>query len=1091
MLTRPADCQGCPLHEGVYAPNIAIGFMQPEGTGASGVLLLAEALGERDALDGLPIRPNGPAGAVLQGILRRLAGVSREQFLISSTIWCRPGPRNWLDGAPYEYGAVEHCQRHNASLVHTRRPRVIVTLGALPTRTVTGMAGYHQGIKMTRGFQLWSSRPEYMVDGQPIPVIPTYNPMFLQRGSKTRSRDGGKQDGGTGAKVEKAEGGMSLAGVMTRDIQLALQIAKTGPLVKPKYEVIQGNREVMDALIREAENNLDRPMAWDIETPRSIDMAADESEIDHVNGNVTQIQFALDRHRGFVFPGFEVDWVRDGTRKLLGMRRRLYTWNGWKFDNKVVSGQFGIPILGEDIDLMSAWHWVQPDLPQGLQYATSFYAPELGPWKHYARFTNHVDDQLTPEDQQTMDNYGTCDVISLHMNAEGIFKAMDARGLRTSYDRHVLKLRAEMVAASKRGFPVDPERHEAFGSKIGIKIGEINDSIQLLIPEAILGLEPKRKLKGNSVAEYGYVRTPKQILPWLDDQGNPKDGTDRVTIREEVPTGDADGSAGPEGEDDGDQDVSGLPSTQILSVVYVRRSVSVFNKETLENESLQRWCRLVPFSVGSPQQKIKYIEFKREEEILERMRKGQNRGMADRLAKYKVPKVRNKQKELKENAGAKELEKLFKSTEDPVFGFFVEIGKLKKMYGTYYKGWLKHGAAKGYVHTTFGLADTGTGQLSSVDPNIQNAPKHSDLAKEFRAAIRAKEGRVLVEIDKKSFHAQTLAFEAKDLAYARLAAIDVHSFMTAHRLKFPEAKDLLKWSDKDMLGWFKEKKKDEKTLYKSEAVPNYPDGLTFQQVRDYKSKRVILGIGFCQGALSIFEQNPEGYKNKAEVQTFLDLFGEIFDRVKLFQHDITQEAHNKTNLVSRWGYIRRFYDVFQWVPNKWNQKTGNMGDWGHGDDFEAAVAFLPANDAFGMFKEEMLRLAGYRLPQSVMKATFDEVWTAIKRGAFDTEAERAVAMNEVETYKKVLRLDWKQDEDLLEKYNFINQIHDSLIFHPFKSQVDELFSEVMPIMRQPCPTLYWDGMETKGVSAWTKDGLVVDAEAQVGEDWAHMEGVRV
>lgn len=1083
MLSRPDDCRGCPLHEGVYSPNVAIGYMRPEGTGSSGVLLLAESLGEKEAFDGLPLRPNAPAGSVFQGIIRRLPGVSREQFTIANTIWCRPGPRNWLDGAPYEHGAIEHCQRHNAALVAERRPRAILALGAIPMRTATGMAGYHQGIKMVRGFQLWSSRPEYMVDGQPIPVIGTYHPSYLMRGSKTRSKDGGKQDGGTGAKVEKAEGGMSLVGVVTRDIQLALQIAKTGPLVRPKYEVIRGDREVMDALIREAELDLTRPLAWDIETPRSIDMAADESEIDTHSGNVTQIQFALDSRRGFVFPGFQADWVRDGTKKLLSMRRRFYTWNGWKFDNRVV-GQFGIAVAGEDVDLMSAWHWVQPDLPQGLQYATSFYAPELGPWKHFARFVSGDpnDDGLSETEQKDMDDYGTCDVISLHMDAEGIFKAMDAKGLRTTYDRHVLKLRTEMVSASKRGFPVDVERHEAFGSKIGIKIGEINDAIQALIPEAILNLEPKRKPKGSNIPEFGYVRTPKQILPWLDDQGNPTDGTDRVTIREEVPVDNEDG--GEESQIQSDQSGSkgnDAPRTEIRTVVYVRRSVEVFNGETLDNESVLRWCRLKPFSVGSPDQKIKYITFKRDEEVAGRMAKGQPRDKAERLALYKIPKLRDKRtKEMKDNTGAKEIEKLFKATEDPVFGHFVEIGKLKKMYGTYYQGWLKHGAATGFVHTTFGLADTGTGQLSSVDPNIQNAPKHSDLAKEFRAAIRAKEGRVLVEIDKKSFHAQTLAFEAKDLAYARLAAIDVHSFMTAFRLKFKEAKDLMSWSDKDMIGWFKEQKKSP-ILYKSEAVPNYPDGLTFQQVRDYKSKRVILGIGFCQGAQSILEQNPESYKDKKEVQTFLDLFGEIFSKVKMFQGEITQLAHKQTHLISRWGYIRRFYDVFAWSANKWNQFSGSAGDWVHGDDFEAAVAFLPANDAFGMFKEEMLRIAGYRFqPGTLMNEGPDDLndWLQGK-----PIWERWLDSK--------LILPYKLSEDLLEKYNFINQIHDSLIFHPLISQVDNLFADVMPIMRTPCPTLYWEGMETQGVPAWTATGLMVDAEAQVGSDWANMKGVNV
>jgi len=1020
MNHQPESCKGCPL----YDDKVAIGFMRPEGTGSSGVLVIAEALGEREANESLPLRPNAPAGSVFQGIIRRIAGLDRNQLLLSNTLWCRPGNRNWLDGAPYEYAAIEHCQQYNGKLIQDRRPRTIVTLGAIPTRTVTGMVGYNQGVKLIRGFILKSSRPEYQVDGQSIPVIASYHPSFLLRASKTRSKD--KDSGGTGAKIEKAEGGMSLAGVVTSDILLALRIAREGVPAPHQFEAIHGNRDVMEALYRDYQEHPEWDIAWDIETPRSIAMSDDESEIDSIQAQVTQIQFAHHSDKGYVFPGFEAQYVKEFTQKLLALPNRKLSWNGWKFDNKVVSGHHGIPILGEDVDLMAAWRWIQPDLPRGLQFATSFHAPHLAPWKHLsgAFYQGTGDDTAA-----SMDTYGACDVVSLILNRDGIFKTMDSRGLRTSFDRHVIKLRTEMVAAQHRGFPVDPVKHEAFGKKVFDEIQIINDAIQAIIPEEVLGWGTKSKVG------MGFVNTPKQLLPFLDDSGNPSDGTDRVSLIEEVPV----------------EDDEGNPTDQVetKTVVYTRRTVEILNKESLEMEGVVRWGRIKPFSVGSGQQKIRYIEFKREQEIRDRMAKGQDRANAERLAKYSVPKVRNKQKELKDNTGAKEMEKLYKETGDLVFKHLVDIGKLKKLHGTYYKGWK---VRNGFVHTTFGLADTGTGQLSSTDPNIQNAPKHSNLAKEFRGCIAAKPGRMLVEIDKKSFHAQTLAFEAHDKTYARLSAIDVHSYMTAHRLKFPEAHQLLNWSDKDMNAWFKEKKADATTIYKSEAVPNYPDGLTFQQVRDYKSKKVILGIGFCQGALSIFEQNPEGYKDKKEVQTFLDLFGEIFDKVKKFQAEITQLAHKQTYLTSRWGYIRRFYDVFQWQPMKWNPHTGSMGDWGHGDDFEAAVAFLPANDAFGMIKEEMLRLAGYR-------------------GGY-------------------VRFANKEGEDLLEKYNFINQIHDSLIFHPLTEQVDKCLEDVLYTMREPCPILYWEGMEKEGLPGWTKDGLFVDAEAMVGPDWAHMAGVK-
>lgn len=1008
--------------------------MKPDGKGTSGVLVLAESQGSHEAEDGLPLRPKAPSGSVFQGIIRRISGLDREQLTISNTIWCQPGRQNWLSGAPYEFAAIEHCQQYNAELIRSRRPRAIVALGAIPTRTITGMAGYNQGIKLLRGFILPSNRPEYMLDGKPIPVIPTYHPSFLLRASKTRARKD-LDSGLVAGRTEKAEGGMALAGVVRRDIELALKIAREGVPEPYKFTTITGGPEEARAFYELARSRPELAIGWDIETPRSIDKADDESEIDSIQAHVTQIQFALDSKTGYVFPGFENPWVREWTTKILGLPNRKYTWNGWKFDNKVVQGHWGIQIAGEDIDLMSAWHWIQPSLPQGLQFCTSFYAPELPPWKHRA---------LSDEDL-----YGACDVISLHINAEGIFNVMAQRGLRTSYDRHVLLLRQELNAASRRGFPVDPTRHEAFGEKIFKNIGELDDKIQLLIPDSIRLLEPKKKKKGETQHEYGYVKTPKQLLPYLDEEGNVKGGGDKIFIEEVIPL---------------ETDDNGNPTdeTEIRKVTYIRAWVDAQDKESGQWTKLLRWCRIKPFSVNSGDQKIAYIKLRRNEEIEGRTSRGQSLANAERLAKYSVPQVRNKEKELKDNTGAKELEKLFKATGDILFSHLVEITKLKKLYGTYVVGWQVKKQGKlttpEFVHTTFDTARTTTGQIASTDPNIQNLPKHSDLAKEFRFSIAAKPGKVLLDFDKKAFHAQTLAFEAKDRAYGRLSAIDVHSFMTTHRLKLPEAKDILSWSDKDIKAFFDKLKVDETTIYKSEAVPNYPNGLTFQQVRDYKSKKVILGIGFKQGAQAIFEQNPEGYKNKKEVQDFLDLFSKTFPDVSKFQREITKLAHQQTYLISKYGYIRRFHDVFKWDAKKWNAFTQREGDWSQGDDFEDAVAFLPANDAFGMIKEELLRLAGYRVPKDKPELFSEFIGS------------------------KML-WPYKDDEDLLEKYGFCNFIHDSNMFHCDYGLQDKCLEDVLMVMRQPSPIL----VDT----TYAPGGLFVDAEAQRGPDWSHLEKLKV
>lgn len=1017
--SHPDGCQGCVLNEE------GNGFVNIEGSGTSGVLVLDEKPGHHEIAAGFSLRPNSPAGSIFAGLVRRIPGLERNHLHLSSVVRCQP-PRNWLSGAPYEHSAINHCvENHAADLIRRRRPRAILALGASVLRTLTGMSGYNQGIKLLRGFQLFTNRPEFMLDGKPIPVVATYDPAFLLLASKTRAKKGEAVEGGaTGAKVEKAEGGMALSGCVQRDIKLALQIAAHGPLKPRVVRAITGTRENMAQLILDFRNHPEWIMYHDIETPRSIDKAGDESEIDVIQAQVKAIQFGWNEHEAFVYPGFDNEWVKRGSEELMSLPNIKFGWNSRGFDEPVLHGH-GIYYAGLHIDGMDAWHWIQPDLPRGLQFATSWAAPDLTPWKH-----------LAIADEET---YCAYDIASLALDWAYIQKEMEKYGLRTAFDRHCLKLQREMHSVTLRGIPMDEERHREFGKTVGEKVVALESRIRLAIPEPVLLLEPKRKTKPGETAgsgwdgtrelkEFGFVRTPKVLETHIAQHPY----ADKIVLNELV-----------EEEVEVDDERTEI-RTSIQPVTYILRHAEFYNKKLGVILDEPRWHRQLPFSTQSVQQKLNYIRFRREEEVQKRISKGQGRADAERLAKYKVPMVTDKKTgKKKENSGSKELAKLAKATGDPVFVDLVDISKHKKLEGTYGPE-SKWRARNGFVHPTFGLSDTGTGQIASWDPNAQNAPKHGDLAYLFRRCVHAKPGYVLLEFDKKSFHAQTLARLARDLAYGRMSAIDVHSYMTAHRLKLPEAHQLLSWSNKDIKAWFTKMKEDPR-LYKHEAGVAFPNGMTFQEIRDFKSKRVILGIGFGQGAGSIYEQNPEGYKDKKEVQTFLDLIREVFGPIFVFQKDITQLAHKKNMLVSTWGYIRRFFDVFQWDPNKWNQYAGSMGDWTHGDDYEAAIAFLPANDAFGMIKEEMLRLAGFR-----------------------NSLQQIVAERE--------------SEDLLEKYGLINQIHDSLMFHCRLELRDKCVEDVLRIMREPCLALADEVM--------CPEGFFVDAEVAVGDDWTSMEKLK-
>ena len=128
MPQKPDTCIGCPLYSKGYSYAGAIGPSNAK------VLLVGEALGQQEAIQGKPFV--GQAGSMLDRIIR-LAGFTREEFRIDNVLHCQP-PSNWLDGAPWELEAVEHCSQYlNQSLDEPHL--VVVPMGAIPTRRLLGI----------------------------------------------------------------------------------------------------------------------------------------------------------------------------------------------------------------------------------------------------------------------------------------------------------------------------------------------------------------------------------------------------------------------------------------------------------------------------------------------------------------------------------------------------------------------------------------------------------------------------------------------------------------------------------------------------------------------------------------------------------------------------------------------------------------------------------------------------------------------------------------------------------------------------------------------------------------------------------------
>lgn len=191
----------------------------------------------------------------------------------------------------------------------------------------------------------------------------------------------------------------------------------------------------------------------------------------------------------------------------------------------------------------------------------------------------------------------------------------------------------------------------------------------------------------------------------------------------------------------------------------------------------------------------------------------------------------------------------------------------------------------------------------------------------------------------------------------------------------------------------------------------------YKHERDAKVKHAILGYNNGMGYTKLYKQYEDYFENSREAKRILEFMDTLFPKAKAYREAICQKAHEQGYLISRHGYIRYFWEVFRWDGKRWS----------HGDDHEAALSFYTQNDAHGELKERILVL-------DMMGA--------------------------------------------LDKYGFINTIHDSLMFECSNELLDECKQVVYDVMVTPSKVLI-DPIVAP-------NGLVVDVEFKSGPDWVRM-----
>ena len=114
--------------------------------------------------------------------------------------------------------------------------------------------------------------------------------------------------------------------------------------------------------------------------------------------------------------------------------------------------------------------------------------------------------------------------------------------------------------------------------------------------------------------------------------------------------------------------------------------------------------------------------------------------------------------------------------------------QLQKLTGTYTDALVQQiNEEDGRVHTSYAMAVTSTGRLSSNDPNLQNIPIRTEEGRKIRKAFVAEQGHVLMSADYSQIELRVLAdiADIKALKDAFAAGADIHATTASQMFDVP------------------------------------------------------------------------------------------------------------------------------------------------------------------------------------------------------------------------------------------------------------------------------------------------------------------
>jgi len=164
-----SGCKKCQLSE--YRNKTGGKIVWGDGNPASNILLIGEAPGEEEAIQGKPFV--GKSGQLLRSILSEFIDLKRDLF-ITNTVLCRP-PENRNPSLEEQ----QACFQHISAIFHIIKPKLVITAGRISSDWLSRII--HKDYKI---YEL----QEAEWDDIWFLWLPLYHPSYLLRKPSEKAR---------------------------------------------------------------------------------------------------------------------------------------------------------------------------------------------------------------------------------------------------------------------------------------------------------------------------------------------------------------------------------------------------------------------------------------------------------------------------------------------------------------------------------------------------------------------------------------------------------------------------------------------------------------------------------------------------------------------------------------------------------------------------------------------------------------------------------------------------------------------------------------------------------------------------------------